>query len=317
MKRLLLTSFILTVLTVASVLGIGHTAPAPVEPKATALPLGADSERQITLLCGDQTVTLSVSDYLRGVLAAEMPVSFEQEALRAQAVAARSYLQRSIETGRHENADICSSPDCCQAYMSDDELRESWGKSFDTYAELINSAVSGTDGEYLSYDGEVAFCAFHSSSPGATEASASVWNEVPYLVSVSSPESSDDVPGYVSTLTLTDIDFRDTILYARPDANMTGDADTWIKTPKYNNSGRVESVRIGGEEFSGVELRALFSLRSAAFEISHNDGCFTFTVTGYGHGVGMSQYGANVMAKQGCDHTEILSHYYPGTVLIS
>ena len=317
MKRLLLASFLLTVLTVLPLLGIGHEAPAPPESTAAPVPLGADRERKITLLRGDKTVKLSVSDYLHGVLAAEMPVSFEPEALRAQAVAARSYLERGIKTGRHENADICDSPDCCQAYLSDDELRKSWGKNYDAYIALIDAAVSDTDGEYLSYGGEAAFCAFHSSSAGATEASAEVWNEVPYLVSVSSPESSEDVPGYVSRLELKDIDFRDTILYARPDADMTGEPDTWIGKTEINGSGRVGTMVIGGEEFTGVELRELFSLRSAAFTVAHEDGRFVFSVTGYGHGVGMSQYGANVMAKQGHSYTEILSHYYPGTVIVS
>ena len=134
-------------------------------------------------------------------------------------------------------------------------------------------------------------------------------------MSVKSPETADSVPNYVSRLTLADIDFRDTILYLKPEADMTGDADKWVSDIKRNDSGRVQAATIGKVEFTGAELRKLFSLRSTAFKLEHSDGQFTFTVTGYGHGVGMSQYGANIMAKNGSDYKEILAHYYPGTTL--
>ncbi len=318
MKRLLLLSLLLT----AAILSIpvlsdksedGQLPPAS-SGKAEKLP--KDSSRTILLVTGDDAIEISVRDYLIGVVAAEMPAGFEEEALKAQAVAARSYLQRALVKGsRHENGDICTDSDCCQAYKTNDELKKLWGDKYSAYMERITEAVEDTDGKYLSYDGEPAIAAFHSSSCGTTENSGAVWNEVPYLTSVETPETEKDVPNFVSRLEESELDFRDTVLYGRPDADMTGDAKDWIGEIKRDKAGRVESIVIGGESFSGSELRNLFSLRSTDFELEHGDGRFVFTVKGYGHGIGMSQYGANVMAKNGADYKEILAHYYPGTVL--
>ena len=319
MKRLLALSLVITIISVGLpflMLDEFERAQAEEINKPKAEKLSSDDTYKVRVLCGDEVIRISAYDYLVGVVAAEVPASFESEALKAQAVAARTYLQRDLSgTSKHENADICSSPDCCQAYMSEDALKEKWGKNYDKYIEIIKDAVSETDGEYLSYDGEPIMAAFHSSSAGKTEDSDAIWGDYPYLVSVSSPEGEDDVPNYISTLSLRDIDFRDTVLYLKPEADMTGDAGDWVSDTKRDLSGRVESMTIGGVEFSGRELRELFSLRSTAFELEHEDGEFIFTVTGYGHGVGMSQYGANVMAKGGADYKEILEHYYPGATL--
>lgn len=318
MKTTALAAFFSSLILLIAVFVSSGTVPDPAQsPVPEAQHLSPDSERSVTVLCDDKPVKMSVHDYLVGVLAAEMPASFEEEALKAQAVAARSYLERGIASQKHEDADICTSPDCCQAYLSKKALKKEWGKDHDEYLSRIESAVNDTDGEYLSYDGEAALTAFHSSSAGATEDSGAIWGELPYLISVSSPETKDDVPNYVSRVKQSDLDFRDTILYLKPDADMTGDADTWVGKLTENASGRVASVKIGGVTFTGAEIRDLFSLRSTAFKIKHADGVFTFTVTGYGHGVGMSQYGAQTMAKSGVNYKEILSHYYPGTVLVS
>lgn len=316
---MLAIALIMTVISVAMPFALlkdiqGARAEQPAAKKAEKL--AGDEDYSIKLLCGDKAVKLTAYDYIVGVVAAEVPAAFDKEALKAQAVAARTYLQRYLNgSSKHDNADICSSPDCCQAYISYDELKEKWGKNYDDYIKIIKAAVSETDGEYLSYEGEPAMAVFHSSSKDMTEDSGAIWGDYPYLISVSSPEGEKDVPNYISTLSLPDIDFRDTILYLKPEADMTAQADKWIEETKHDASGRVESMRIGGAEFSGRELRELFSLRSTAFEIKHENGEFIFTVTGYGHGVGMSQYGANVMAKSGAGYREILSHYYPGTTL--
>lgn len=326
MKRLLAISFILTaavlILPVITAKG-ANSAAEPVEstgpisvPKAVEK-LSSDKKREVTVLVGDKPVIMSVYDYLVNVVSAEMPVSFEPEALKAQTVAARSYLQRSLDTGsKHDNADICSDATCCQAYLGEDELKESWGENYETYIQRIAQAVSDTDGEYLSYEGEAALTAFHSSSEKMTEDSSSVWQELPYLVSVETPEAESDVPNFVSSLTVSELDFRDTILSAKPDADMTGAAALWVGETVRTGSGRVDCITIGGVSFAGAELRTLFSLRSTDFELTYKDGNFTFTVLGYGHGVGMSQYGANVMARNGANYREILEHYYPGTELI-
>lgn len=310
MKRLLAMALVMTLISAALpfMLLKSFEVTKPEEKKAEKL--SDDGEYKIKLLTGDKTVEISAFDYIVGVVSAEVPVTFEKEALKAQAVAARTYLVHSRKNPKHENADICADPECCQAYISQDELREKWGKNYDKYIELISSAVSETDGEYLSFEGEPILAAFHSSSAGVTEN-----GDYPYLQSVSSPEDEKNVPNYITTVALRDIDFRDTVLYLKPEADMTGEADTWIEKTELTDSGRVKSMTIGGVSFTGAELRKLFSLRSTAFEIEHTDGGFTITVTGYGHGVGMSQYGANAMAKERADYKEILYHYYTGAVL--
>lgn len=320
MKANLSASLVLTVIVLAT--AFGRVAPGTVPEareseaiKKEAPELAADAERSVRVQSGDEVTELSVGDYLVGVLAAEMPASFEPEALKAQTVAARSYLERCIAAKKHENADICTDPACCQAFLSQDELEEHWGEDCGVYTAKLRDAVTATDGQYLGFEGEAALCVFHSSSAGRTEEAGELWGEVPYLVSVDSPETKEQVPDYVSRVTVTELDFRDTVLSAHPEADMTGDPAAWVSDVERNDSGRVSRAVIGGAELSGAELRELFSLRSAAFRIKHAKGSFTFTVTGYGHGVGMSQYGANAMAKDGADYTEILRHYYPGTVL--
>ena len=262
-----------------------------------------------------QARTLPLQDYLRGVLAAEMPASFPEEALKAQAVAARSYALYCAAGAKHGDAQICADPGCCQAWQSEARQREKWGTDYEKYAKKIAAAVEATEGEYLHYEGQAVFAAFHSSSAGATEESGALWSPLPYLVSVPSPETAADVPGYVSELSCAPLDFRDTILSACPQADFTGPEEQWIGEIRREESGRVEAVVLGGQELSGSRIRSLFSLRSAAFTLCYEDGLFRFTVTGYGHGVGMSQYGAKVMAENGSAYTDILAHYYPGTSL--
>lgn len=322
MKRTIFASLILAVLMVglpfAELLSDGKEEDPPAPTKAEYAETESDEALRLKLLGTDgQIVELSADEYLVGVVSAEMPVSFEAEALKAQSVAARSYLRRCLEQGsRHDGADICASSACCQAYKSESELRELWGDGYDERIEKIKAAVKATDGEYLSYEGAAILAAFHSSSSGKTEEAAELWSDVPYLVSVSSPEDEKTVPDFVSTLALGEIDFRDTLLHLHPEADFSVPADEWIGEVRHTNSGRVQSIVLGGVSFTGSEIRELFSLRSTAFEIKRTADGFSFTVTGYGHGVGMSQYGANVMAKEGKSYREILAHYYPETTLV-
>ena len=318
MKRILAAALVLTALMLALPrFFVPRTDDAPPAPDKTAAPLGSDKSRSVRLKTDDGVTELSVFDYLVGVVAAEMPASFEPEALKAQSVAARSYLQHLIDHPKHEDADVCSSSACCQAYLSAGELKSAWGAEHDARLGKIKAAVEGTDGEYLSYDGQAALCAFHSSSEGATASSAEIWSDLPYLQSVSSPETESDVPNFITTERLSDLDFRDTVLYLHPEADMTGEPSEWVGNTRRTDSGRVAAVTIGGVEFTGSELRTLFSLRSTDFDLSREDGGFVFTVRGYGHGVGMSQYGANTLARRGEDYRAILRHYYPSTLLIA
>jgi stage II sporulation protein D len=266
---------------------------------------------------GIEIYDMALEEYLLGVLAAEMPASFEPEALKAQAVAARSYTLYCAWTGKHKGAQVCTDYSCCQAWKSEEQMLEDWGENYEKNREKLSSAIEETAGEYLAYQGEAVFSAFHSSSAGRTEDCGAIWSALPYLVSVDSPEGEENVPGYISRVELSELDFRDTLLHACPEADFSGDAGRWIGEIILEDSGRVASVLLGGCLFTGTRLRELFSLRSTAFTLEYTDGIFVFTVTGYGHGVGMSQYGAKLMAAQGADYTAILAHYYPGTSLVT
>ena len=290
---------------------------APSPSLSAAAPHAPPAPETIAVLMPDGAVAqMGMQDYLVGVVAAEMPSSFHPQALRAQAVAARSYAMYCASFAKHGEAQVCTDYRCCQAWQSEQSLRTKWGEDYAENHEIIQSAVAATRGEYLAAGGQAVFAAFHSSSASRTENSADVWSAVPYLVSVESPETAEDVPNYISTVECSPIDFRDTVLSAHPEAELSGPAESWTGQARLDGSGRVASLPVGGVDIDGKELRALFSLRSTAFELEYADGLFTFTVTGFGHGVGMSQYGADKMARLGADYREILAHYYPGTELV-
>ena len=295
---------------------VQETAAAPSEAPPAPVENGEDAPASVRLLHGGETVLLPMQEYLVGVVAAEMPASFAPDALKAQAVAARTYAIYCMNSRRHENADVCADSACCQAWISRETMKKNWGESFEERLSRISDAVSETEGEYLCYDGKAVFAAFHSSSAGKTEASGEIWSSLPYLVSVDSPESAETVPNFESVAEISPLDFRDTILYAHPDADFTGEEKDWVGEITRDDSGRVKNVVLGGVSLSGTELRKLFSLRSTCFTLEYCEGFFRFTVLGFGHGVGMSQYGAQVMAEGGVSFRDILAHYYPGTVLV-
>lgn len=271
------------------------------------------SAQSVAVLTDKGETSLSMTEYLFGVVAAEMPASFEAEALKAQAVAARSYTMYCEKSGKHSGGTICTDPGCCQAYLSGKELHQRWGADYEKYRQKILGAVKATEGEYISYMGAPAQAVFHSSSAAVTESSENVWSYVPYLVSVSSPESAENVPGYMSYVRVSPEDLKSSVLSLRPEAVFPEDAAQWLGELRRDSSGRVESIELGGAVLSGREMRSLFLLRSTAFTLEFENDSFLFTATGYGHGVGMSQYGANVMAQNGADYASILAHYYPGT----
>lgn len=289
-------------------------------PQPLRLPLGArDRETVFTVLsAGGEVREVNMAEYLPGVVAAEMPAAFETEALKAQAVAARTYIiyRMSAENPRHPQADVCDDPGCCKAFSDEAALREKWGGEFEAYMSKVAGAVLDTDGEYLVYEGLAIQAVFHSSSPGQTEASGSLWEQLPYLVSVSSPETAEAVPNFVTTVEVSPGDFKDTVLMSFPEAKLSGGAEGWLGKAEHSIGGRVENILVGGVEIPGAQVRSMFALRSAAFTVTYTGQSFLFTVTGYGHGVGMSQYGANIMASQGNLYDAILAHYYPGTTLL-
>lgn len=278
-----------------------------------------DQEIRFTVQTETGTETANLAAYLPGVLAGEMPALFETQALMAQAVAARTYILHRMQSpsSAHPYADICNDPACCKAYASEETLRTNWGDRYDTYWARITNAVRSTDGMYLTYDGQPIEAVFHSSSKGTTESSEAIWNPRPYLVSVESPETERDVQNLVTEVVFSPTELKSALSAKFPDLHFTADPTAWLKDIKQTDSGRVDSISVCGTPLKGTQLRSALGLRSSAFTVDYADGAFTFTVSGYGHGVGMSQYGANVYAKQGWLYDEILTHYYPNTQITS
>ena len=290
--------------------------PSP-EPSPSPSPRGTlDAAETVMLVRNGAAESLPLDEYLAGVVAAEMPASFEPAALEAQCVAARTYARYRAAQGAHGGG-LCADPACCEAYLGEAELRARWGEDFEANMEKIRAAVAATDGLVLTYGGEPIFAAFHSSSPGRTEDCAAVWGGgTPYLVSVETPETAGTVPGFREEKSMTAAEFKNTALAALPGAVFVSGPEGWLSDAEYTPSGRLASVRVGSVRVTGTELRRIFSLRSACVTWSVSDEGVTFTTEGYGHGVGMSQYGANELAKAGRSAAEILAHFYPGAELV-
>lgn len=251
---------------------------------------------------------MSVEDYLFSVVAAEMPALYETEALKAQTVAAYTYAMRKAEAS-DKDYDITDDSSVDQAFTSRDKAREKWGENADTYEEKIRSAVKSVLYETVTYNGKLILAAYHAISSGKTENAADIWGgEYSYLVSV---ESAGDKlsPNYLSIVTFTEEEFKEKLSDL---VSLSGDAASWFGDIGKTDSGSVMTAVVGGKAVSGGEIRNALSLRSSNFDLSYADGVFTFTVRGYGHGIGMSQYGAHYLAQQGKNYKEILLHYYPG-----
>ena len=265
--------------------------------------------------------TVSVRDYLIGTVAAEMPSAFAAEALMAQAVAAHTYAERiaAQNCGRQDpalcGADFSNDPAAYQAFYLPEELKTLWGDAYESRYGKIAAAVDAVSGEILTMDGEPIAAAYHAISPGMTESAAEIWGDaLPYLVNTGS-EGDLSAPEYQTELRLSAETVQAVLRQQYPSVSLPDDPAAWFTAEKRASGGTVLTMRIGDRTVSGQNVRTLFGLRSACFEMAYADGEFVFTVKGHGHGVGMSQYGANAMAKAGSSYREILAHYYPGTVL--
>lgn len=291
--------------------------PEPAAPETAAV--HHDRDVTLTIQDGDVTEEMTLERYLTGVVRGEMPASFEMEALRAQAAAERSYVYYQLAAGRkdaHPDADFCTDHTCCSAYLSETAAREKWGGDFAPWNTRVEQAVSDTDGQVVLYNGRPILAVFHSSSAGRTAAAGDVWSgDLPYLVSVDSPEGEETVPNYYSTVTFTAAEAKEKLLAAHPELKLSGTPGRWFGAAAENGSGRVETVSVGGTDIEGTELRRIFGLRSACFTVAADSESVTFRVTGYGHGVGMSQYGANQLAREGKTWQEILEWYYTGATV--
>ncbi len=245
-----------------------------------------------------------IEEYVVGVLAGEMPISFEIEALKAQAVAARSYVMRQIERNINKEYDVVDTI-MNQVYLDKETLVATWKESYTDNINKVKQAVLSTKGEYLSYNGKVAEALFFSTSPGVTENSEEIFtSKEDYLRSVDSHWDKES-PVFSTTTTYTKNEFCNS-LEIKCNENLE------IKVLKQTSTGRIKLIRINAKELTGNYICSKLGLRSTYFEITQEDNKIIIKNKGYGHGVGMSQYGANGMAKEGYKYDEILKHYYQG-----
>ncbi len=263
-----------------------------------------------------QINSVEMREYIIGCVAAEISPLYHTQAIKAQAVASYTYAKRTTEKNKNaenndiKGADITDNPDTHQGYITKAERQKKWGDKFEEYEKKISDAVDEVAGYYMSYNGETVLAAYHSISSGKTRSAESLWkSEIPYLVSV---ESQGDKlsPEYISKHKFSKDEFEKNA--EKCGVTLNGDAKEWVKKITRDDNGYVSSVTVDGEKISASDFRNAFDLKSGDFEIEYTDGGFIITCKGYGHGVGMSQYGADYMARQGSSWQEILMHYYSG-----
>lgn len=276
----------------------------------------ADGKFKILDISSGEILTLSDEEFLIGAIAAEMPPSYETEALKAQCVAAYTCYAKKRADERenpHEElkgADFSADLSQKMIYLTPERMKDDCGDSYNDIYNKIKSVVESVKGEVLTYKGEIITCTYFAISSGTTDSFEDVFgSSLPYLVSVSSPYDML-APNYKSEKTVTADEFKKTISDISKNADFSKEEQNWLGKVERTASETVQTITIGGQKLKGSEIRKAFGLKSACFEVKYKDGKFTFTVKGYGHNVGMSQYGANEMAKQGATYLEILHHYY-------
>lgn len=257
---------------------------------------------------------IPIDEYITNVVSAEMPANYELEALKAQAVVARTYTIYKILNKKHENADICDDYTCCQAWISKEDRMNKWDEeSRESNWEKISKAIKETEGKIITYEGKPINAFFHSNSGGTTELPVNVWggSGYPYLQAVETA-GEDKYSQYASEVTLSEEELLKKLKEKYSDISIDFKKNSEIKILEYTDSGRVKTVKFGNKNLSGVETRTLLGLKSTNFEIEKKNDKITFKVKGYGHGVGMSQTGADSMAKKGSNYEDIINHFYTG-----
>ncbi len=272
---------------------------------------------------------LPLDEYLYGVVSAEMPIDFELEALKAQALVARTYTIYKIMQNelKHGEAHVCDSSSCCQAWISKEDRLAKWeeknkeenkGYNVEDNWNKIVSAVNETKGKIITYEGKPINAFFHSNSGGATEAPVDVWGGTgyPYLQTVET-SGEDAYTQYSSEVTMSKDEFVNKMKQKYSDFQINFDEENCIQVQAYTAGGRIKTIKIGNYNLSGVEVRSIFSLRSANFVVEIGEQDIKFSVKGYGHGVGMSQTGADSLAKQGYNCEDIVKHFYTGIEIVN
>jgi len=263
---------------------------------------------------------LNIDEYLYGVVSSEMPASFEKEALKAQATVARTYTIYQIvnNSSKHENADMCDDFGCCQAWISKDERMAKWDTAeAESNWNKIVEAVNSTKGKIVTYNSQPINAFFHANSGGITESSLNIWGGIdyPYLKSVETA-GEEGYTQYASEVVLSHQELLSKIQSKYEDCEINFEEQNCIQILEYTSSGRIKTIKLGNKEMAGTEARTLLGLKSTNFTFIITDENVTFTVIGYGHGVGMSQTGADVLAKSGSNYEEIIKHFYTDVEII-
>lgn len=265
---------------------------------------------EIPVLMEDGSICqMDMDTYLTAVVLMEMPAEFEAEALKAQAVVARTYALKRFSSGeKHVGAAVCTDSTCCQGYRSEADYLSAGGSGSDI--DKVRQAVLATTGQVLAYNGALIEATYFSCSGGMTEDAKAVWGaEIPYLQAIESP-GEEAAAHYTDTVTFSADEFADLL-----GAEMSGQPGTWMESVTYTAGGGVDTMRLCGADYPGTVLRQRLGLRSTAFVMTAVGDTITVTTKGFGHRVGMSQYGADAMAVQGSTYDEILAYYYQGTQL--
>ena len=268
----------------------------------------------------ETTEELNIDEYLYGVVSSEMPANFELEALKAQSVVARTYTiyQMIHNSSKHENSDICDDFNCCQAWISKDERLSKWSQEeAENNWNKIVEAVNSTKGKIVTYNSQPINAFFHANSGGVTESSLNIWGGIdyPYLKSVETV-GEEGYSQYNSEVVLSYKELLEKIKTRYEDCEIDFTQENCIQILEYTTSGRVKTIKFGNKEIAGTEARTILGLKSTNFTISNNGENITFTVIGYGHGVGMSQTGADALAKTGSDYEAIIKHFYTDVEII-
>ena len=276
-------------------------------PQASAPVLESeDNVAGIWVLDGENLQWMVLEEYITGVILAEMPTTYDQNALCAQAVAARTYALKRQTGVKHLQGAVCTDPGCCQAYMGIADFLDGHGYEADVLA--AKTAADTTTGMVLTYDGKLIEATYYHSSGGRTEAALAVWGvDLPYLQVVESP-GEEELEDYEQSIFYTVADLARLL-----DRNLLGNPEAWIGEISHTPGGGVDTVMLAGVQYTGLQLRSLLKLNSTAFTIQPDSQGLYFTTLGKGHRVGLSQTGAQAMALTGATWQEILAHYYPGT----
>ena len=256
-----------------------------------------------------------LEEYVLSVVSSEMPANFHEEALKAQAILARTFVINKLISGcsNIKEGNICDTTHC-QAYLNINERKKAWGKEGEEYLKKLKAVVKETAGKVLAYNDQlVKYPQYFSTSSGNTEDAVAVFSEdVPYLKSVESP-GEEISPKYESEISISISDFKSKIKKSIPNSDLGNNITEEVKILNRNTGGTVDDIKIGDTTIKGKEFRKIFGLNSANFTLEVLEDKINIKCLGYGHGVGMSQWGANVMAKEGSKYDEILEHYFKGS----